>query len=315
MTLSLRGLAALVSAAALLISTAVNAQTPLATERDKVSYAIGTDVGKSFEPVGPDLDLAAFERALRHSFEGKEPLLPEAEAKTVDAALRASIAAREGRSTPGQAPGTTPPAAAKVDKVKVGHLTAGYMVGPRLLTIKDELDVGVLMRGMRDAMGGKLAMEEAQIRSTLEAFGARQQAVMQQRIARLGADNDAAGKAFLLKNSSVKGVFKTASGLQYMVLRQGSGARPRPSDRVRVHYKGTLLDGKTFDSSYDRGQPAEFGLDQVIAGWTEGVSLMPIGSKYRFWVPSNLGYGAKGAGQDIGPNATLVFEVELLEIL
>lgn len=315
MTRSLRGLAALVSIAALLVSTTVAAQAPLATDRDKVSYAIGTDVGKSFEPVGPDLDLASFERALRNSFEGNKPQLAEAEAKVVDAALRARIAAREGKATPGQPPGSPAPAAAPVDKVKVGQLTAGYMVGPRLVSIKDEIDVAVLMRGMRDSLAGKLAMEDAQIRTTLEAFGARQQAAMQQKAARLGAENDAAGKAFLAKNGAVKGVFKTASGLQYMVLRQGSGARPKPIDRVRVHYKGTLLDGKTFDSSYDRGQPAEFALDQVIAGWTEGVGLMPIGSKYRLWVPSNLGYGAKGAGQDIGPNATLVFDVELLEIL
>ena len=315
MTFSLRSLVALVSTAALLVSTSVTAQTPLSTDRDKVSYAIGTDVGKSFEPVGPDLDLVAFERALRSAFEGNKPQLPEAEAKVVDAALRASIAAREGTPLPGQAPGTKPPPAPPVDKVKVAQLTAGYMVGPRLLTIKNDIEVAVLMRGMRDALGGKLAMEEAQIRSTLEAFGARQQAVAQQRASKLGADNGAAGTAFLAKNATVKGVFKTASGLQYMVLRQGSGARPKPSNRVRVHYKGTLLDGKTFDSSYDRGQPADFGLDQVIAGWTEGVGLMPIGSKYRFWVPSNLGYGAKGAGQDIGPNATLAFDVELLEIL
>lgn len=316
MNFSLRGLVALVSTAALLASTSVTAQTPLATDREKVSYAIGTDVGKSFVPVGPDLDLPAFERALRHAFAGNKPLLAEADAKVVDAALRASLAARE--PVPGQAPGAKPanPVSSKpVDKIKVGHLTAGYMVGPRLMTIRDEIDVGVLVRGMRDALGGKLAMDEAQIRATLEAFGTRQQAIAQQRTAKLGADNTATGKSFLEKNAAVKGVFKTASGLQYMVLRQGSGARPKPANRVRVHYKGTLLDGKTFDSSYDRGQPADFGLDQVIAGWTEGVGLMPTGSKYRFWVPSSLGYGAKGAGQDIGPNATLVFDVELLEIL
>lgn len=315
MTRSLRGLAALVSTAAMLFSTTVIAQTPLSTDRDKVSYAIGTDVGRSFEPVGPDLDLAAFERALRHSFDGNKPQLAEAEAKVVDAALRASIAAREGKATPGQPPGTPAPAAGPVDKVKVGLLTAAYMVGPRLASIKDEIDVAVLMRGLRDSLAGKVAMDEAQIRSTLEAFGTRQQAALQQRAAKLGTENEAAGKAFLARNGAEKGVFKTASGLQYTVLRQGSGARPKPTDRVRVHYKGTLLDGKTFDSSYDRGEPAEFGLDQVIAGWTEGVGLMPIGSKYRLWVPSNLGYGAKGAGQQIGPNATLVFDVELLDIL
>ena len=110
-------------------------------------------------------------------------------------------------------------------------------------------------------------------------------------------------------------MFTTGSGLQYMVLRQGAGARPKPTDTVRVNYHGTTLDGKVFDSSYDRGQPAEFALNQVIAGWTEGVAMMPVGSKFRFWIPSELAYGAKGAGDDIGPNATLVFDVELMDIL
>ena len=99
-----------------------------------------------------------------------------------------------------------------------------------------------------------------------------------------------------------------------MVLRQGSGPQPMPTDRVRVNYRGTLLDGTEFDSSYKSGQPAEFALNEVVRGWTEGVGLMPVGSKYRFWIPSNLGYGAKGMGP-IGPNATLVFDVELMAIL
>jgi len=111
-------------------------------------------------------------------------------------------------------------------------------------------------------------------------------------------------------------VFTTPSGLQYMVLRQGAGERPQPSDRVRVNYHGTLLDGTVFDSSYERGQPAEFALDQVIPGWTEGVALMPVGGKYRFWIPGELAYGAKGTpGGPIGPNATLVFDVELMAVL
>ncbi|WP_170292369.1 FKBP-type peptidyl-prolyl cis-trans isomerase, partial [Xanthomonas maliensis] len=105
-------------------------------------------------------------------------------------------------------------------------------------------------------------------------------------------------------------------GLQYMVLRQGSGERPMPTNTVRVNYEGKLLDGQVFDSSYQRGQPAEFGLGQVIPGWTEGLALMPVGSKYRFWIPSNLAYGPNGTqGGPIGPDATLTFDVELLGIL
>ena len=109
-------------------------------------------------------------------------------------------------------------------------------------------------------------------------------------------------------------MFTTASGLQYMVLRQGAGLRPKPTDKVRVNYEGKLLDGKVFDSSYERGQPAEFSLTQVIAGWSEGVALMPVGGKYRFWVPADIAYGEQGP-PDIGPNATLQFDVELLDIV
>ena len=107
----------------------------------------------------------------------------------------------------------------------------------------------------------------------------------------------------------------TESGLQYEVIREGEGARPGPDDRVSVHYKGTLIDGTQFDSSYDRGEPAQFGVGGVIAGFSEGLQLMTVGSHYRLYIPSELGYGAQGTGANIGPNATLIFELELLEIV
>jgi FKBP-type peptidyl-prolyl cis-trans isomerase FkpA/FKBP-type peptidyl-prolyl cis-trans isomerase FklB len=131
-----------------------------------------------------------------------------------------------------------------------------------------------------------------------------------------GRQNLAAEAAFLTENGKQAGVITTASGLQYQVMTAASGAKPKADAVVRVHYAGKLLDGSTFDSSYDRGEPAEFGLGQVIPGWTEGLQLMPVGSKYRLWVPSKLGYGEQGTpGGPIGPNATLVFDVELLGIL
>jgi FKBP-type peptidyl-prolyl cis-trans isomerase len=126
----------------------------------------------------------------------------------------------------------------------------------------------------------------------------------------------AADKQFLVDNAKKDGVTTTASGLQYKVIIQGEGAKPSsPATRVKVHYRGSLIDGSEFDSSYSRNQPLTFALNGVIAGWTEGLQLMPIGSKYVLYIPSELGYGASGAGGVIPPNATLIFEVELLDIL
>lgn len=126
--------------------------------------------------------------------------------------------------------------------------------------------------------------------------------------------NISEGKAFLEANAKRPEVITTGSGLQYEIIRQGDGSVPKASDRVKVHYHGTLIDGTVFDSSVRRGQPAIFGVTQVIAGWVEALQLMTVGSKWKLFIPSGLGYGAQGAGQHIGPHTTLIFEVELLEI-
>ena len=130
-----------------------------------------------------------------------------------------------------------------------------------------------------------------------------------------GGNNLEAGKAFLAENKNQPGVIELPSGLQYSVISEGTGPKAQASSRVKVHYTGRLLDGTVFDSSVSRGEPAVFGVNQVIAGWVEGLQLMSAGSKYVFFIPSNLAYGPQGAGQMIGPNATLVFDVELLEIM
>jgi len=130
----------------------------------------------------------------------------------------------------------------------------------------------------------------------------------------LGLKNKAKGEKFLAENARKEGVKTTASGLQYQVIKPGDGAKPKVTDKVKVNYEGTLIDGTVFDSSYKRGQPVTFPLNRVIKGWTEGLQLMPVGSKYRFFLPSELAYGPRGAGGKIGPNSTLVFDVELLSI-
>jgi FKBP-type peptidyl-prolyl cis-trans isomerase FkpA len=127
------------------------------------------------------------------------------------------------------------------------------------------------------------------------------------------AENKAAGEAFLAENAKKPGITTTASGLQYQVITEGTGATPGATDNVTVHYKGTTLDGKEFDSSYKHGGPASFPLNGVIAGWTEGLQLMKEGGKNRLFIPSNLAYGERGAGRDIGPNSALIFEVELIK--
>jgi len=127
-------------------------------------------------------------------------------------------------------------------------------------------------------------------------------------------DNKVAGQNFLAENAKKEGVITTASGLQYEVIKKGNGPLPKDTDKVKVHYHGTLVDGTVFDSSVDRGQPAEFGVTQVIKGWVEGLQLMPVGSKYKFYIPQELAYGSQSQGQ-IKPFSTLIFEVELLEIV
>lgn len=153
---------------------------------------------------------------------------------------------------------------------------------------------------------GVMTTEEADqvIRRYFEAAGERE-----------GQLNLESGNAFLEENKSREGVNTTASGLQYEVITEGTGPKPSADDRVRVHYHGTLIDGTVFDSSVDRGEPAVFGVGQVIPGWTEALQLMPVGSKWKIYIPSDLGYGERGAGADIGPNTALIFEVELLEIV
>lgn len=171
-----------------------------------------------------------------------------------------------------------------------------------------DIDIDLLAEAMKDVKAGKkLKVEVAEAQGAITEYQKTQAAVTKKK-------EEAAGKAFLTKNATKEGVKTTASGLQYEVLTPGTGNKPVASDKVTVHYKGMLLDGKVFDSSYKRNEPTTFGLSQVIKGWTEGLQLMNEGAKYRFFIPSDLAYGARGAGADIPPHSTLIFEVELIKI-
>ncbi len=173
----------------------------------------------------------------------------------------------------------------------------------------DEMNIEAMAAAFRLAsLGEETAMTEEEannfIRTYLETAGKKE-----------AQKNLEEGNAFLEQNKAREGVTTTESGLQYEVITAGTGEKPTAENQVRVHYHGTLIDGKVFDSSVDRGEPAVFGVNQVIPGWTEALMLMPVGSKWKVYLPSNLAYGEQGAGQDIAPNSVLIFEVELLEIV
>jgi len=308
---TLRGIVATALLLALAQTGLAQDKAALATDRDKVSYMAGIDVAHSIAAAAPEMDYAAFERALRNGFAGGKPLLSDAETQATGRALMQAIGARKG-----QPPGSLPAATPGLSSEKVG-LLVGADVGRSLAPVSSEIDVPTFMQALRTVLkGGKPLLSDEEANSVRTAFTARVNAKMQAMAAQAGSKNQAEGDAFLAKNKAVAGVHVTPSGLQYMVLRQGAGPVPMPTDRVRVNYRGALLDGTVFDSSYDRGEAAEFALNQVIPGWTEGVGMMPVGSKYRFWIPANLGYGAKGTpGGPIPPNATLTFDVELMAIL
>ena len=200
------------------------------------------------------------------------------------------------------------------DKAKLSY-AIGMDIGQSLQTLAADLDRAVLMAALNDRLDGvdaKLSQEDAA--KVKQAFFT-QQAEKRAAEQKVKADkNVSAGEVFLAENAKKEGVSTTASGLQYEVLTKGAGDTPNAADKVTVHYKGTLIDGTEFDSSYARGEPVTFPLNGVIKGWTEGVQLMAVGSKFKFVLPSDLAYGERGAGAKIGPNSVLVFEVELLGI-
>lgn len=201
----------------------------------------------------------------------------------------------------------------ETDAQKLGYII-GMDIGGSLKQQGADIDLDSLFDAIRDTYNGEaLAMTPEEAATIREEFIAkrREQAEAERQLAAAG--NAAEGDKFLLENRVKEGVVVTDSGLQYKVIEMGEGAKPAATDKVTVNYRGTLLNGEEFDSSYARNQPVTFQLDQVIPGWTEGVQLMPVGSKFMFFIPPNLGYGPAGGGP-IGPNATLIFEVELLGI-
>ena len=202
----------------------------------------------------------------------------------------------------------------KNDTEKFSYALAMNMAA-HILKMPIELDREIMIEAVTSLLrGNQPDMEQDEYQQTMQKFQAAMEEKANAEAQKAAAANGEKGKAYLAENAKKEGVKVTASGLQYEVIKEGSGKKPAATDTVSVPYEGTLLNGQVFDSSIRRGQPAEFPLNRVIPGWTEGVQLMSVGSKYRFVIPANLAYGEHGAGGMIGPNETLIFEVELLSI-
>ncbi len=192
----------------------------------------------------------------------------------------------------------------------------GLQMGTQLIPTGPHLDMDAFLAGIRDGVDeNEPAVPQDEIQVALQTLNEAIQEEEAQRMAAEAETNAGEGTAFLAENATKEGVIVTESGLQYEVISEGEGASPSPEDRVSIHYKGTLVDGTQFDSSYDRGEPAIFGVTGVIPGFSEGLQLMTVGSHYRLFIPPEIGYGPTGSGRIIGPNATLIFEVEMLEII
>ena len=267
-------------------------------ERDRISYMVGMEVGKSLADIGQDIDFPALEHSIRNALDGGKPLITQAEAQAISLSLGERVQARKsGAAVPAFPPGVTPE--------KVSQLV-GIDIGRSLAPVRSEFDLPIAIQGARAvALHQAPLLDEAQAKQAHDTLTAR----MRVKSAEEAIRNKREGDAFLARNRTAQGVMTTRTGLQYQILKDGSGVmRPAADSQVRVNYEGRTLDGHVFDANKD----VMFPLKAVIPGWTEGLQLMPVGSRFRFWIPSQLAYGAKGSPPSIPPNSTLVFDVELI---
>jgi FKBP-type peptidyl-prolyl cis-trans isomerase FklB len=237
-------------------------------------------------------------------------------AKAPAAKAPAGPAAQTGKSTATAKPPAPKSPAAKLDTPRAKSSYAiGLNIGKGMNRSALDVDTDLFMQGLKDGLtGGKALMTDEEVKTELDQLQAHLRQVAEEKAKELGDANKKEGDDFLAANKTKEGVVALPDGLQYKILTPGTGPKPSPTDMVVCNYRGTLINGTEFDSSYKRGQPATFAVNQVIKGWAEAVQLMPVGSKWQIVIPSELAYGPRGAGPDIGPNATLIFEVELLSI-
>ncbi len=202
----------------------------------------------------------------------------------------------------------------KTKKEKISY-SIGVNIGKNMKAQGIDLDPGLLTQGIKDGLNSsKTAMSDKDMEETMSSFQQEMMGKMQAKQKVDGEKNAKEGEAFLAANKKKEGVVTLPDGLQYKILKSGDGPKPTKEQTVKCNYRGTLIDGTEFDSSFKRGEPTEFPVGQVIKGWTEALQLMPVGSKWQLFIPSDLAYGPNGAGQTIGPNATLIFEIEIVSI-
>jgi FKBP-type peptidyl-prolyl cis-trans isomerase FklB len=230
------------------------------------------------------------------------------------ASSQSAAQAKTGQASTTKKTTTATPLTLKTQKEKASY-ALGMNIGSGLHRQGVPVDPAVVARGLRDAMaGGKTLLTEDEMKAALTQLQTDVRQAQQAKAQEAGSANRKEGDAFLAANKSKEGITTLPSGLQYKILTQGNGPKPTATDTVTCNYRGTLISGKEFDSSYKRGQPASFPVSGVIKGWTEALQLMPVGSKWQLFIPPDLAYGSRGAGADIGPDETLIFEVELLSI-
>jgi FKBP-type peptidyl-prolyl cis-trans isomerase FklB len=216
--------------------------------------------------------------------------------------------------TPAAKEAATPNPNFKSDKERQSY-AVGMNIGESIHRQPVELDVNLLVQGLKDSIAGsKTLLTDDEAKAALSELGQQVKTKQEDKAKQAAESSKKEGETFLAANKTKPGVVTTPSGLQYKILQPGTGPKPTATDKVVCNYKGTLINGTEFDSSYKRGQPATFPVGQVIKGWTEALQLMPVGSKWQLFVPADLAYGDRGAGNDIPPGTTLIFEVELLSI-
>jgi len=264
------------------------------------------------------LNLFVFGLLAIGTLRAQDPPAPASKTQTTQAPKSQTAPAAKTPGTtaakPRTATGAKTPLTLKTDKDKVSY-SIGVNIGKSMRKDAVDIDPTIFSRGMKDALGGgKLLLTDDEMKIALTKLQGELRAKQEEAMQKAGEINKKAGDDFLAQNKTKQGVVALPDGLQYKILKEGAGPKPAATDSVVCNYRGTLLDGTEFDSSYKRGQPATFPVNGVIKGWTEAVQLMPVGSKWQLFVPAELAYGNRAPSPEIGPNATLVFEVELLSI-